>query len=70
LTEQNIAKLFLAAFIPAGLAVIGFFIAIRAYIYVYPDAGPATPSCRPSNARGAWAKPGPCSPFFSSSSSA
>jgi C4-dicarboxylate transporter, DctM subunit len=43
LTEQNIAKLFLAAFIPAGLAVIGFFMAIRGYIYFNPDAGPATP---------------------------
>src|SRR5258708_28329704 len=42
LTEQNIAKLFLAAFIPAGLAVIGFFIAIRGYIYLNPAAGPAT----------------------------
>src|SRR3954451_3725192 len=42
LTEQNIAKLFLAAFIPAGLAVIGFFIAIRGYIYFYPGSGPAT----------------------------
>ena len=42
LTEQNIAKLFLAAFIPAGLAVIGFFIAIRGYIYFHPGAGPAT----------------------------
>src|SRR5262249_49870453 len=40
LTEQNIAKLFLAAFIPAGLAVIGFFIAIRGYIYFHPGAGP------------------------------
>jgi tripartite ATP-independent transporter DctM subunit len=42
LTEQNIAKLFLAAFIPAGLAVIGFFIAIRTYILFDPKAGPAT----------------------------
>src|SRR5262249_58255623 len=43
LTEQNIAKLFLAAFIPAGLAVIGFFIAIRGHILFHPDSGPATP---------------------------
>src|SRR5262249_59915510 len=42
LTEQNIAKLFLAAFIPAGLAVIGFFIAHRGYIYFHPGAGPGT----------------------------
>jgi tripartite ATP-independent transporter DctM subunit len=43
LTEQNIAKLFLAAFIPAGLAVIGFSLAIRAYVAINPEAGPATP---------------------------
>ena len=42
MTEQNIAKLFLAAFIPAGLAVFGFCIAIRAYTFLYPDSAPAT----------------------------
>src|SRR6516225_6377946 len=42
LTEQNIAKLFLAAFIPAAIAVIGFFLAIRAYLLFAPDAAPAT----------------------------
>ncbi len=41
LTEQNIAKLFLAAFIPAGIAVIGFFLAIRAYLLFDPEAAPA-----------------------------
>jgi C4-dicarboxylate transporter, DctM subunit len=42
LTEQNIAKLFLAAFIPAAMAVAGFFLAIRAYLLIDPRAGPAT----------------------------
>src|SRR5262249_61907821 len=42
LTEQNIAKLFLAAFIPAGRAEIGFFIAIRGYGYFHPNPGPAS----------------------------
>src|ERR1044071_6846178 len=41
LTEQHIAKLFLAAFIPAVLAVIGFCIAIQAYLLLDPRAGPA-----------------------------
>src|SRR4029453_9793726 len=40
LTEQNIAKLFLAAFIPAALAVFGFFIAIRVYLLFDPAAAP------------------------------
>jgi len=44
LTEQNIAKLFLAAVIPAILAVIGFMLAIRVYVMLNPAAGPATPA--------------------------
>ena len=59
LTEQNIAKLFLAAFIPAGLAVIGFFIAIRGYIYFHPGAVPPPRSSPGPSAPGAWARPGP-----------
>jgi C4-dicarboxylate transporter, DctM subunit len=43
LTQQNIAKLFLAAFIPAGLAIFGFFCAIRYYVWANPGSGPATP---------------------------
>jgi len=43
LTDQNIAKLFLAAFIPAGLALAGFCFAIRSYVALNPDAGPAAP---------------------------
>src|SRR3954452_4743631 len=46
LTEQNIAKLFLAAFIPAALAIIGFFLAIQGYLLVRPDAAPATTKLR------------------------
>jgi C4-dicarboxylate transporter DctM subunit len=42
LTEQNIAKLFLAAFIPAAMALTGFCIAIRAYVALHPEAGPPT----------------------------
>lgn len=38
LTEQNIAKLFLAAFIPGILAAIGYVIAISIYVRIYPNA--------------------------------
>lgn len=38
LTEQNIAKLFLAAFIPGILAAIGYMIAISIYVRLYPGA--------------------------------
>ncbi|WP_050931782.1 TRAP transporter large permease [Aestuariivita boseongensis] len=38
LTEQNIAKLFLAAFIPGILAAIGYVIAISIYVRLYPDS--------------------------------
>jgi tripartite ATP-independent transporter DctM subunit len=37
LAEQNIAKLFLAAFVPGILAAIGYMIAIRLYVWLYPD---------------------------------
>lgn len=37
LTEQNIAKLFLAAFIPGLLAAIGYVIAISLYVRIYPN---------------------------------
>ncbi len=40
LTEQNIAKLFLAAFVPGVLAAIGYVITISIYVRIYPkDAG-------------------------------
>ena len=38
LTEQNIAKLFLAAFIPGILAAVGYVIAISVYVRIYPDS--------------------------------
>jgi TRAP-type C4-dicarboxylate transport system permease large subunit len=38
LTEQNIAKLFLAAFVPGILAAIGYMIVIAIYVRVKPDS--------------------------------
>lgn len=38
LTEQNIAKLFLAAFIPGILAALGYMIAISIYVRLNPDS--------------------------------
>jgi len=38
LTEQNIAKLFLAAFIPGILAALGYIVTISIYVRVYPDS--------------------------------
>ncbi|WP_179378198.1 TRAP transporter large permease [Jannaschia marina] len=38
LTEQNIAKLFLAAFVPGLLAALGYVIAISVYVRINPDA--------------------------------
>jgi tripartite ATP-independent transporter DctM subunit len=37
LTEQNIAKLFLAAFVPGILAAIGYMLVIAVYVRVFPD---------------------------------
>ncbi len=43
ITEQNIAKLFLAAFIPGILAALGYFTAIAIKVRLDPEAGPAGP---------------------------
>jgi tripartite ATP-independent transporter DctM subunit len=44
LTEQNIAKLFLAAFIPGLLAALGYVIAISIYVRLYPDSAGTRPA--------------------------
>ncbi|WP_323037626.1 TRAP transporter large permease [Pararhodobacter sp.] len=41
LSEQFILTLFTAALIPAVIAVIGYMLAIRIYVAIYPEAGPA-----------------------------
>jgi tripartite ATP-independent transporter DctM subunit len=38
LTEQNIAKLFLAAFIPGILAAVGYMLAVSIYVRMNPDS--------------------------------
>ena len=43
LTEQNIAKLFLAAFIPGIMAAIGYVIVISIYVRVNPEAAGLRP---------------------------
>ena len=43
LTEQNIAKLFLAAFIPGILAALGYMIAISIYVRVNPESAGTRP---------------------------
>lgn len=38
LTEQNIAKLFLAAFVPGILAALGYVLAISVYVRLFPES--------------------------------
>ncbi|HEV7276787.1 MAG TPA: TRAP transporter large permease [Devosiaceae bacterium] len=38
LTEQNIAKLFMAAFIPGFLAMLGYIVAIAIYVRISPES--------------------------------
>jgi tripartite ATP-independent transporter DctM subunit len=40
LTEQNIVKLFVAAVVPAMLAVAGYLLAIAVYVRLFPREGP------------------------------
>jgi tripartite ATP-independent transporter DctM subunit len=44
LTEQNIAKLFLAAFIPGILAALGYMLTISLYVRLHPDAAGTRPA--------------------------
>lgn len=44
LTEQNIAKLFLAAFVPGLLAALGYVITISIYVRLYPEAAGTRPA--------------------------
>jgi C4-dicarboxylate transporter DctM subunit len=41
LAEQNIAKLFMAAFVPGIIAALGYMIAIGIYVRLKPGSGPA-----------------------------
>ncbi len=44
LTEQNIAKLFLAAFIPGIFAAVSYVIAISIYVRLYPESAGTRPA--------------------------
>ena len=44
ITEQNIAKLFLAAFIPGILAAIGYVLTISLYVWLYPNSAGTRPA--------------------------
>ena len=58
LAEQNIAKLFIAAFVPGILAAIGYLTAIAVYVRLKPSAGPqgerASLSARLAALRDVW----------------
>ena len=43
LTEQNIVKMFLAAFIPGVLAAFGYMLAVFFYVKLYPDSATTAP---------------------------
>ncbi|MCB1471370.1 MAG: TRAP transporter large permease [Rhodobiaceae bacterium] len=51
ITEQNVAKMFLAAFVPGILAAIGYMLAIAVYVRLHPEAVPASD---PMPARERW----------------
>jgi len=50
LTEQNIAKLFIAAFVPGVLAAIGYILAIAIYVRMVPDSS-GSPEKAPMSVR-------------------
>ncbi len=50
LTEQNIAKLFVAAFIPGILAAVGYMLTVAVYVRLKPDSAGTRPAA-PMNER-------------------
>ena len=64
LTEQNIAKLFIAAFIPGIIAAIGYLIAIAVYVRLHPTHGPAQPRHSTPSARDASCEVWPVAAIF------
>lgn len=48
LTEQNITKMFLAAYVPAIIAAIGYLLAIMVTVRLHPDQAPAA---KPASAK-------------------
>lgn len=55
LTEQNIAKLFTAAFVPGLIATLGYMVVIAVVVRLRPDAGPAgTRSSSAEKLRALW----------------
>lgn len=61
ITEQNIAKLFLAAFIPGILAALGYVLVISIYVRLYPGAA-GTRERQPWSER--WIALGQCWPVL------
>lgn len=52
ITEQNVAKMFLAAFVPGILAALGYMLAIAIYVRINPAAAPRSePMSRPEKRR-------------------
>lgn len=43
MAEQNVAKLFVAAFVPGVLAAVGYMIAIAFYVRLYPQSAGSSP---------------------------
>ena len=43
LAEQNVAKLFVAAFVPGVLAAVGYMVAISLYVRLYPESAGSSP---------------------------
>jgi tripartite ATP-independent transporter DctM subunit len=64
LTEQNIAKLFLAAFIPGILAAIGYVLTISVYVRLHPDAAGTRPPVPMSERFAALSKTWPVMAIF------
>ena len=64
ITEQNVAKMFLAAFVPGALAAIGYMLAISVYVRINPAAAPASEPMTASQKRSAYLRALPAGVIF------
>lgn len=54
ITEQNVAKMFLAAFVPGIMAAVGYMIVIAIYVRIFPESAPTGGSMAPREKRRAY----------------
>ncbi len=64
ITEQDISKMFLAAFVPGILAALGYMLAISVFVRLYPETAPANDPMPSEERRKAYRQASPAALIF------